>query len=59
MKARLKNYITTIIGILFMILSGFMFWFEKETTAAVIVFGIGLAGLFAKDDLIKAIISKL
>jgi len=59
MKTRLKNLITTIIGILLMTGSGYLIYAEYPKEYIFISFGFGLLLLFAKDDLIKKIISKI
>lgn len=59
MKKRLKNWITTIMGLLFMVLAGYMIWLEKDTLEVIIAFTFGIALVFSKDTLIKKLISKL
>ena len=58
MKNRLKNWITSIIGILLMVFSSYLIYSQYPEKYIYISFGFGLALLFAKDDLIKKLISK-
>lgn len=56
MKIRIKNWITSVIGIIFIIAGGVMIWLEKDTVGAVVLFAVGGGFLYAKDDLIKKLI---
>jgi CBS-domain-containing membrane protein len=53
MKTRLKNWITSVIGILLMILSGYFMYAKYEILYIGVSMGIGTLLLFAKDTLIK------
>ena len=59
MKARIKNLITTIIGLMLMTFSGYLIFAEYPTTYIYISFGFGLLLIFAKDDLIKKLLNKI
>jgi hypothetical protein len=53
MKTRLKNWITSVIGVLLMILSGYFMYAKYEILYIGVSMGIGILLLFAKDTLIK------
>jgi hypothetical protein len=59
MKTRLKNYITTVIGMLFIIFAGYLIYAKYDTMYILLsgAFGVGL--VFAKDTLIKKLMGKL
>jgi hypothetical protein len=59
MKVIYKHWITSVIGTLLMLLGGYMFYQEKPLGYTLVVFAIGLASLWAKDDLIKKLIGKV
>ena len=54
-----KEWGTTTIGMLFMVLSGYMFYLEKPVTYGVIVFTLGFGGLFMRDTLLKKLVGKV
>ena len=58
MKERLKNWLTSIIGIMLMLFAAYLIYAQYPEKYIYISFGFGLALLFAKDDLIKKVLSK-
>ena len=59
MKERLKNWLTSIIGIMLMLFAAFLIYEQYPEKYIYISFGMGLASLFAKDDLIKKLLAKV
>ena len=59
MKIRLKNWITTIIGLLLLLFAVLLIWSKYEAVYIIITFAFGLGLIYAKDDLIKKLIGKL
>ena len=59
MKKRLKNLITTIMGLVMMAGSCYLIYAQYPEKYIYIGFGIGIALVFAKDDLIKKLIGKI
>ena len=59
MKIITKNWITSIIGIVLLILGGTMLWYEKDTVASVLAFAMGTGLIFSKDTLVKKLIGKV
>lgn len=58
MKNIYKEWITSLIGVAFIILAGMVYWYKGDITLTIGGLGIGIAALFAKDKFIKVLINK-
>ena len=59
MKTRIKNLITTILGLLMMLGSCFLIYEQYPEKYIYIGFGLGLLLVFSKDTLIKKLLGKI
>lgn len=58
MKNIYKEWITSLIGVAFIILAGMVYWYKGDVTLTTVGLGIGVSALFAKDKFVKNLINK-
>jgi len=49
----IDNWITTLLGMLFIVFAGVLIWFERDVIYITLALGTGIGLAFAKDKLIK------
>lgn len=59
MKTRLKNWITTVLGVLFLVLALYLFISDEVLLNIIVCVAIGLGLMYAKDDLIRTLFRRI